>query len=310
MKTSSSTPVRPRSKNQRALFCGALAALTLLKGVTLTAETSYRYQSEPGDYIGGGQSNRYNSKNATIGLSGTAENLTFSVVTQTEFWFLQLAAPAGELLHPGHYYDAERASFRTGRAPGLDVSGDGRGCNQVWGGITINQIEADANGTVTLLDATFIHQCESSTAPRLFGAGKYNASPLSYSFISDPGDYIGGGVSKSYAGATSLFSLSGTDTYLQYGVSGERDNWTAIMRPPTGQHLGVGTYETTRFGDATHAGLDVFGDGRGCNTSTGTLTINEISFDGAGNVTRLNSTFEQHCEGGSPALHGTIHFYR
>ena len=58
----------------------------------------------------------------------------------------------------------------------------------------------------------------------------------------------------------------------------------------------------------THKGLSVFGDGRGCNTLTGSFTILGISSDAAGNVTALAATFEQHCEGAAPALRGTIHF--
>ena len=275
-----------------------------------SAETSYQYRSQPGDYIGGGQSNSYSAQNSSINISGTAVYLVFSVTTATEFWYVTLAAPSGEELHPGTYYNAERAAFRTGRSPGLDVYGDGRGCNQVYGTFAINQIRTNASGNITLLDASFSQQCESPTAPFLYGSVKYNARPLNYSFVSDPGDYVGGGVSKSYENATSIFSLSGSDTYLQYSASGLRDSWIAIVSPPTGQHLQAGTYDTMRFADSTHAGLDVFGDGRGCNTSTGVLTISAVTFDGAGNAKALSATFEQHCEGAPPALHGTIHYYK
>ena len=282
----------------------------LAAGASASTETSYSYKSQPGDYIGGGGSNHYTPKDATISVSGTAEYLTFSVTTDTEFWYITLAAPAGEQLHPGTYYNAERAPFRTGRAPGLDVSGDGRGCNEVWGNFAINQIATNLSGEITLLDANFTQYCESPTAPALNGIVKFQARPLSYSFVSDPGDYIGGGATKSYEGATSLFSLTGNATSLQYSVSGERDNWTAVISAPTGQQLQARTtYDTARFADSTHAGLDVFGDGRGCNTSTGTLTIIAITFDGQGSVTSLSATFEQHCEGAPPALHGKIHYY-
>ena len=275
----------------------------------LHAETSYQYKSAPGDYIGLGQSDRYNPQNATLSVSGDASYLTFSVSTDTEFWSVVLAAPIGEELHPGTYYNAERAAFRTGRSPGLDVYGDGRGCNQIWGSFAINQIETDTSGNVTLLDATFSQSCESATAPLLQGIVKYKMRPLSFSFVSDPGDYIGGGLSKSYFGATSLFSLTGSNTYLQYSVSGLRDSWLALISPPTGQTLKVGTYDTMRFADSMHAGLDFFGDGRGCNTSTGTLEISGITLDGSGKPTSLSATFEQHCEDATPALHGMINYY-
>jgi hypothetical protein len=281
---------------------------TAADGVT-EPTTLFAYTSQPGDSIGQGQSNRYTTDNATISIGGTAQYLNFSVYTATEFWYVTLAAPSGETLHPGVYYHAERAPFRTGRAPGVDVSGDGRGCNEVWATFAINQIGTDPSGNVTLLAGTFTQHCESANAPTLKGVVLYQALPLSYAFQSDPGDYIGAGQDRRYANSTSTFTLSGADTYVQYSVSGLRDNWTALIGPPTGQGLQPGTYDTARFADATHARLDVFGDGRGCNQSSGTLTIGSITFDPQGNVESLGATFEQHGENAAPGLHGTIHHY-
>jgi len=273
------------------------------------AKTLYSYTSAPGDYIGGGSTNTYTASNATISVNGTKAFLTLTVSTPTEFWFVELAAPSGEKLRPGRFYNAERASFRTGRAPGLDVSGDGRGCNEVWGTFTINQISADVSGKVAVLDATFMQQCELPTAPVLTGVVKFNALPLRYVFASDPGDYIGGGIMKTYEGGTSIFSMSGSAISLLYSVSGERDNWTASISAPAGQTLKPGNYTTARFADSNHAGLDVFGDGRGCSQSTGTLTIIAIGEDGQGAITGLHASFVQHCEGGAAALHGKVRFY-
>jgi len=223
---------------------------------------------------------------------------------------INLGATKGEKLHPGRYYDAERAAFRTGRAPGLDISGNGRGCNQIWGSFAISQIGVDGSGNVTMLDATFNQRCESATAPAFKGTIKFKAPLLSYAFTSESGDYSGLGQEKTYFGATATFSLTGTNLYVQYSVSGQRDNWTVLMSPPSGQQLKPGTYDTARFADSNYARLDVFGNGRGCNGSTGTLTINAITFDTSNNVTSLSASFEQHCEGSAAALRGTIHYYR
>jgi hypothetical protein len=279
---------------------------SLADGVLAGQRTLYRYSSEPGDYIGQGQQNIYVPGDATITVSGTAQYLTVSVFTATEFWFVTIAAPNGEKLRPGNYDEAERAPFRTGRAPGLDVSGDGRGCNQVWGSFAINQIGTDQSGNVTLLDANFAQQCESPSAPSLHGTVLYQARRLTYAFDSDPGDYIGGGIAKDYDNSTSIFTLTGNASSVQYSVSGLRDTWTALIAAPLGQTLQPGNYSVARFADETHAGLDVFGDGRGCNQTTGTLTINVLVLNGQGNAVGLGATFEQHCEGAAPALHGTI----
>lgn len=242
-------------------------------------------------------------------VSGNSTNLTIFINNSSTFWNVSLSAPSGEKLHPGIYSKAERAPFRTGRSPGIDISGDGAGCNEVWGNFTINQIATDSTGKVNLLDATFLQRCESETAPALKGSIKLNALPLTFSFVSDAGDYIGSGESKSYTNSSSIFSLTGSDTSFTYSVSGLRDNWNASISAPIGQKLKVGTYSTARFNDETHAGLDFSGNGRGCNSSTGQLKISAIDVDSKNKITGFTATFTQHCEGLAPAINGKINYY-
>ena len=131
---------------------------------------------------------------------------------------------------------------------------------------------------------------------------------MNFILKSDSGDYVGQGVSKGYDGSNSTFGMQAYGAAgINYSVSGLGDTWRAIVNPPTGSQLTAGTtYATTRFADATHAGLDFFGDGRGCNNSSGSLTVNRIVRDGGGTVTALNATFVQHCENQGPALHGSF----
>ena len=138
-----------------------------------TGITSYRYTSEPGDYIGDGEQNYYTAAVSSISIKGTSADLTVVIERGGETWDMQLAAPKGERLHPGRYYDAERAPFRTGVA-GLDVSGDGRGCNSSTGTLTIDRITFNAAGQVATLNASFVQQCEGA-APALRGKIRYYA---------------------------------------------------------------------------------------------------------------------------------------
>ena len=66
------------------------------------------------------------------------------------------------------------------------------------------------------------------------------------------------------------------------------------------------------FAQPSHPGLDVSFQNRGCNTLTGNFTVNEVSFfrDFSGNlqIGSFDSSFEQHCEGMTPALFGTFIF--
>jgi hypothetical protein len=61
------------------------------------------------------------------------------------------------------------------------------------------------------------------------------------------------------------------------------------------------------FESTGHPGLDVSGDGRGCNTVTGSFEIEDLVVSN-GSLTSFTATFEHHCEGGSAALRGCVHY--
>lgn len=277
---------------------------------TPVAVTKYSFTSQAGDYIGQGGSAAYTPSTSTISVGGDAGYVQLTVSTADEQWAVNLAAPRGEQLRPGIYRNAEGAATRTGRSPGLDVYGDGRGCNEVYGQFSVNQIETDTSGAITVLDATYTQHCESADAPALKGVIKYHAYPLSYAYTSDAGDYIGQGVAQTHQGATSTFSLRSYGDGVQYDVSGKREYWTAQLTPPDGEQFEAGhTYQAERSHGASVAGLDVFGDGRGCNTVTGEITVTRLARGDDGAIKAFAATFVQHCEGGGPALRGTIHYY-
>jgi hypothetical protein len=279
-------------------------------GGTPAAVTKYSFTSQAGDYIGQGASATYTPSRSTISVNGDAGYVRFRASTADQSWEVDLAAPVGEQLHPGVYRNAERAPVRTGRSPGLEVSGDGRACNEVYGQFAVNQIETNASGAITVLDATYTQHCENAAAPALKGVLKYRAYPLSYAYTSDAGDYIGQGRHQTHQGATSTFSLRAYGDGVQYDVSGKREYWTALLTPPDGEQFVAGrTYQAQGSQGPSVAGLDVFGNGRGCNTATGELTVTRLARGKDGTIKAFAATFVQHCEGGGPALHGTIHYY-
>jgi hypothetical protein len=61
------------------------------------------------------------------------------------------------------------------------------------------------------------------------------------------------------------------------------------------------------FADPGHPGLSQSLTGRGCNTLTGEFTIGEAAFVG-GSVARFSADFEQHREGQTPALSGSLNY--
>ncbi len=274
------------------------------------SETSFRYTSQVGNLIDGGKSGFFTKNNATFSITGNSGYLSLHILAaKGEGWSIDISAPTGEKLHPGKYLRAERPYLKTGRSPGFEVSSNGGICNEVWGNFDINQIATDKAGNITVLDANFSQSCDSPNSPKFSGVVKYNAKPLGFSIKSDPGDYIGGGATKQYTNATSIFSLIGNKTSVTFTASGNRDNWFAIIGAPISKGLKVGTYKTTKVADDTRAALDFSENIRICVQSTGTLVIKAISYKANGNIASLNASFEQHCEGRTAALRGNIRYF-
>ena len=136
------------------------------------AETYFSYASQPGDYIGQGQTATLTAP-TQFAIGGTAGSVSFSADTGTEWWDVTLAAPRGQQLTTGIYENAARAPFNEYQ-PGLSVSSTGRGCNTTKGRFTVFAISADTSGRITSLDAEFTQFCEGGAAA-LTGVVKYAA---------------------------------------------------------------------------------------------------------------------------------------
>src|SRR2546430_719397 len=124
--------------------------------------------SQPGDYIGQGQTH-VTTNAADFGLSGSAATLTV-----TAFGYnIYFDAPDSSSLGRGQYTNAARWPFN-GSAPGLSVFGNGRGCNTVCGNFNILELHTDNGGNVDRFWATFTHVCECFMAP-MTGEIRYNS---------------------------------------------------------------------------------------------------------------------------------------
>jgi hypothetical protein len=148
----------------------------------------------------------------------------------------------------------------------------------------------------------------------LFTAGPASAQSVktgTFSFTSDAGDWVGGGQSYSYdttAGDTMGVTGSSNDGGVNLSVDGANGDWWYLdLAAPTGKTLAPGTYTGgTRFGGPDAPAIDFSGNGRGCNQTTGSFTINTIKWGPNGYVEALDAAFEQHCEGGDAASRGQV----
>lgn len=134
---------------------------------------------------------------------------------------------------------------------------------------------------------------------------------------SDAGDYIGQGRAYSYAAPANVFfgttrSWNGENNRVSVTMrtdAASTDYWVLEFAAPPGDTLTTGTYSgAVRVVSqaAGQPGLDVWGMGRGCNALTGSFTVSEAVFGPYGYVQSFHATFEQHCEGGGPALRGEV----
>ena len=96
---------------------------------------------------------------------------------------------------------------------------------------------------------------------------------------SEAGDAIGQGQQLEYVPPASTFSVTTFNpgwTFVQVLGAEGGDFWNVTFKAAGAEALAVGTYEDAhRLGDATHPGLDIGGQGRGCNMSTGRFVIGD-----------------------------------
>jgi hypothetical protein len=133
-----------------------------------------------------------------------------------------------------------------------------------------------------------------------------------FQFASPYGDYIGAGAATIYTPSTATIGLGGTDQFVNFGVSTRTEQWHVALAPPHGQRLRVGTYSGAQrdLGLGGSPFIDISGDSRGCNETTGSFTVREIAVDAGHNVTALSASFEQQCEPATqaPPLRGRLEY--
>jgi hypothetical protein len=159
------TPFTRNRASSLVRLCGWVAALlVLLHAAPASAQDTYiSMTSDPGDYIGGGESRFFTADTASISsrTEGDDRELHIAVFpSEGGWWYLDFAAPTGERLLPGAYDDATRWPFNPPDKPGLSVSGDGRGCNTLTGRFDVIEARYGPSGYVERFHATFEQHCE------------------------------------------------------------------------------------------------------------------------------------------------------
>jgi hypothetical protein len=131
--------------------------------------------SDAGDYIGQGRSWSHGPPE-TIAVSGDRELVSFMIDTADGLWWSgDFASGPGRTLVGGTTYaGATRYPFNDG-TPGLSISGMGRGCNELSGTFTVDEIAFDPDGTLRTFRVRFEQHCE-HFAPALRGTFAFAAA--------------------------------------------------------------------------------------------------------------------------------------
>jgi hypothetical protein len=286
---------------------------------------SFSFSGDQGDYISGGGSYNYSTTaNDSLNVTSDGDHIQVGVTgVNGDWWSLDLAAPSDQTLAPGlvpgTYSGTTRYPFQALTVPGLDLSGNGRGCNTLIGSFTIQNVVFGPYNYVQELDATFEQHCEGG-APALRGQVHIaNAPPPSPSPPPSPFPdgtlvfkYDRGGFFSYSTAVNDRMNLASDGNHINVSVNGANGDWWFLdLAAPSGQTLAPGTYSgATRypFQAPTEPGLSLSGNGSGCNTLTGFFTIQNVVFGSGNDLQELDATFEQHCEGGAAAVRGKVHF--
>jgi hypothetical protein len=311
---------------------GGLQAVTARAFVVPASGSFFYMKSQPGDYIGGGAEELYTATSSFIDGSLPQGGSTFNArVVQgnyVDWWYVTIAAPIGQPLAVGSYTGAVRAAFRPAGAPGLDINGNGRGCNTLTGKFDVTALAFSSYGEVSLFDATFEQHCEGGSTA-LIGRVRLEIPPPTPGVTLPPGSMTvptsgtflymnqpiptGGSYEQLYTSADSAFNTSftqGDNLFYASVIQGNYVHWWYVnIAAQLGRPLTVGSYvhavrATSRT--AVSPGLDVYGDGMGCNEIKGKFDVDEMSFAPTGELLVFQATFEQWCDASFTARYGRI----
>src|SRR5262245_4332780 len=156
-----------------AICLASVIVLGLFASDARAQTTALFFDSQAGDYIGAGQVATYTPVDATFTATNSGGTTVSVNGPSFSFWWtLQFKAAGATPPAVGTYEMARRAPFTTFN--GLDVSGSGRGCNELTGRFVVLEAQYDGGGNVVKFAADFEQHCEDADAA-LFGAIRYNS---------------------------------------------------------------------------------------------------------------------------------------
>ena len=139
----------------------------------------FEYQSEAGDYIGQGKSDKFTAADTSFSLwTYGKDSVDFGINRGNDRWNLEFAAPKGQRLQARTYENATRRAFHKDDEAGLSMYGNGRASNHSFGSFRVKAIRWSKQGQLVHFHAFFIQRSERTNAPTLRGQIYYYMAPV------------------------------------------------------------------------------------------------------------------------------------
>lgn len=125
-------------------------------------------------------------------LNAETSSVTFRFINDStySFWSVTFRSPVGQSLSPGlEYLGAARFQFENNGGPTLDISGDGRGSNQVSGSFKVLELTWTPKGHVATAAVDFVHFNEKLSSQWTMGSLRYNSN-IPAGAIPEPSSFI------------------------------------------------------------------------------------------------------------------------
>jgi alpha-tubulin suppressor-like RCC1 family protein len=242
---------------------------------------------------------------------------------------LNFAAPKGETLRPGRYLRASRYPFNAPGSPGMDVSGDGRGCGSYQGFFEVTQADFTAEGKLEHFVATFEFHCESTLGDVLrgeirLGVAGQPAMPTLPTEQPKASLTVTRGWGRDFGTETRLLTTSnGWDfvvetfepvarpgyLYVNTSSPGLEPVGFVMTRPDFNSRIGpltAGDFGASTAPDVTNMSFNLLGwGGTGCSDGTGSVRVREAEYGRTDSfpraLQRFRADFQIEC-----ALDGTF----
>lgn len=135
--------------------------------------------------------------------------------------------------------------------------------------------------------------------------------PQFFSFVSEPGDFVGAGRAFRARPTSHAFRASCQDGTVSINVDGGGASWSLRFAAAPGQSLSGGVYEgavSSNIIERTSPGMSITGNGSACSNRdlTGRFVVHEADLAPSGTVRRFWASFEQRCQVGAGALRGDV----